>query len=151
LDALTPGSSETKFCLQQQKTKAGDKDYEFEELLSLVSTCLVIDCNKLSHYTQYIFTGKYSWRARFRHQMLGQCSLCFSLSSNSLFFVFHFLPDHAWDCPVVLGNVFLLAPLLIFRIVLTDVLPIGRISTSMKSFSLAVFFYKCIVVSIKSK
>jgi hypothetical protein len=145
--ALQPSNFGTLLCLRQQGTKVGVKA-EKKLLSNLVSTCLVVDCHKLCYYMQHLFTRKYGWRVRFSNK-LGQCSLHPSL--RSLFFVFHFFPDCAWNCPVVFQYVFLFASLLIFCIVLTDMLPTRRVSTSVECLSFAVFFHKHVVISIRSK
>jgi hypothetical protein len=51
---------------------------------------------------------------------------------------------------VVLRYVFILASLLVYFVVLTDVLPTGRIAAGVERFTLSIFFYERFIIPIKS-
>lgn len=117
-------------CLQRRGTKAGDED----RIDLLVSPYLVIDCNELSYHVKNILARIRDWSRWLSNEPI-QCFLPPHLLPHS--FVFHLLPDYARDHPMVLWYVRLFAPLLVYCIVLTNVLPAGGVTAKVERLSLS--------------
>ena len=122
---------------------AAGKNFGFT---SLVSIYLVVDCNKLSHRMQYIFTCKDQQSHWFFHQLIQRT---LPLTLCCVFFILCLSPYRTWNGPMVLRYVFCFALLLVYFIMLTDVLPTGQVTASMECFALPILRNKSNIIPAK--